>query len=81
MSNNAKVIVIVAPSGTGKSTLITKLLEKHHGLEWSVSFTSRGMRSGEVHGKDYFFISKKEFESKIENNECVEWALVHNDYK
>lgn len=81
MSNKGKVIIIVAPSGTGKSTLIHRILDKFDALEWSVSYTSRGMREGEVHGKDYFFISKEEFENKIKNEDFVEWALVHDDYK
>jgi guanylate kinase len=74
-----KIIIIVAPSGTGKSTLIEKL-QKEVTLKWSVSCTTRPKREGEVHGKDYFFIGKEEFKTRIKNNEFLEWAEVHSNY-
>lgn len=75
-----KIIVIVAPSGTGKSTLIKRLVQDVSDLTWSVSCTTRPKRAGEVEGKDYFFITEKDFLTKKENNEFVEWAKVHSNY-
>ena len=75
-----KLIVIVAPSGTGKSTMIKRLKEDLPSLVESVSFTTRPMRPGEVHGKSYFFIPKEEFLVKKEANEFLEWAEVHGNF-
>lgn len=80
MSKRGKIIVIVAPSGTGKSTLIKRLMKEVTELSWSVSCTTRPRREGEVDGKDYFFISKEEFLKRKENNEFIEWATVHSNY-
>lgn len=77
---SGKMIVICAPSGTGKSTLISRLKSDFPGLEWSVSCTTRPMRAGEVHRKDYHFLSKEEFEQLIEQDQFVEWAKVHSNY-
>ncbi len=76
-----KIIVICAPSGTGKSTLITQLKNEYPELKWSVSHTTRAMRAGEEHGKDYFFITVEEFENHIKEGNFIEWFKVHNDYK
>lgn len=78
---SGKLIVICAPSGTGKSTLINRLKADMPELKWSVSSTSRKMREGEVHGKDYFFITVEEFEKQIAENLFIEWFKVHADYK
>lgn len=75
-----KIIVIVAPSGTGKSTLIDKLQKEVESLKWSVSYTTRPRRDGEVHGVNYFFIEQEEFIKRKENNEFIEWAKVHSNY-
>lgn len=75
-----KLIVIVAPSGTGKSTLIERLKNDFPVLSWSVSCTTRSIRTGEVNGVNYHFISKEDFEKRIAQNEFVEWALVHSNY-
>ncbi len=75
-----KMIVICAPSGAGKSTLLTRLKKDHPELVWSVSCTTRPIRKGEDHGKDYFFIKKESFEKQIADQEFVEWAQVHSNY-
>ncbi len=74
------MIVICAPSGTGKSTLLNRLKADIPDLVWSVSCTTRPMRQGEVHGKDYFFIKKDSFEEQIKADEFIEWAKVHSNY-
>lgn len=74
------MIVICAPSGTGKSTLLSRLMTEHPELRWSVSCTTRPMRTGEVNGKDYHFITVPEFEKQIAENEFIEWAKVHSNY-
>lgn len=78
MSSN--MIVICAPSGTGKSTLLNRLKTDIPDLVWSVSCTTRPIRSGEVHGKDYYFIKPQTFEQQIADNEFIEWARVHSNY-
>lgn len=75
-----KILIIVAPSGTGKSTLIKRLKEEFRDLHWSVSFTTREMRDGEVDGKHYFYISKEEFLKKKDQGDFIEWAEVHGNY-
>lgn len=75
-----KIIVIVAPSGTGKSTLLERLKRDRPQLKWSVSCTTRPKRAGERDGIDYFFITEKEFMGLKDDNEFVEWAEVHSNY-
>jgi len=79
-TNSGKIIVIVAPSGTGKSTLIERLKKEVPELEWSVSFTTRPIRPGETDGVNYFYTNPDTFEKMIERDEFVEWAKVHTNY-
>lgn len=73
-------IVITAPSGTGKTTLIKKYIECHkERVYFSVSHTTRRIRVSEVDGVDYYFISEDCFLKKIENDDFIEWARVHNN--
>lgn len=74
------MIVICAPSGTGKSTLLSRLKTDIPDLVWSVSCTTRPMRVGEEHGKDYYFIKPESFEKQIADEEFIEWAKVHSNY-
>ncbi|XP_028761044.1 guanylate kinase 3, chloroplastic-like [Neltuma alba] len=75
------IIVISGPSGVGKDAVIKKLRETREGLHFVVTATSRAKRPGEVDGKDYFFVSKEEFESMVKRDELLEYALVYGDYK
>lgn len=77
---SGKMIVICAPSGTGKSTLLNRLKADIPDLKWSVSCTTRPIRTGEVHGKDYYFIKPESFEKQIAAEEFIEWAKVHSNY-
>ncbi len=75
------LIVVSAPSGAGKSTLCGELLKKHTDrLALSISSTSRKPRGAEVHGKEYFFLSREEFQKKINEGKFVEWAEVHGNF-
>lgn len=80
MSKSGKLIVIVAPSGTGKSTLITKLKRELPEIKESVSFTTRKRREGEVDGVNYHYIEKAKFEEMRDADEFLEWAVVHGNY-
>ena len=74
----SKFIVIAAPSGSGKTTIVNKLLnEKNLGLSFSISATSREPRKNEKDGENYFFITKEEFVKKVSNNEFIEWEEVY----
>jgi guanylate kinase len=74
------LFVVSAPSGAGKTTLLKRLFACLPGLEYSVSSTTRSPRKGEQDGKDYFFISREDFEQGIEQGRWVEWAKVHGNY-
>ncbi len=77
MSNRRGLLFIVsAPSGTGKTTLVERLVERVPDLSMSRSYTSREARPGEVDGLDYNFINRQRFESMIARNELLEWADV-----
>ncbi len=74
------LIVIVAPSGTGKSTLINRIKSEYPKIEWSVSCTTRPIRAGEVDGVNYHYLSEEEFKKRISSNDFIEWAQVHSNY-
>ena len=75
-----KLIVISAPSGTGKTTVVKKLLEQNANLVASVSFTTRKIRENEKEGLDYFFVGEKTFEDMIRNNDFLEHATVFGNF-
>jgi guanylate kinase len=78
--NSGKLIVFSAPSGSGKTTIVHHLLnQKGLNLDFSVSVTSRGKRGDEVDGKDYHFISLRDFKEHINNDDFVEWEEVYSN--
>ena len=74
------VLVLCAPSGTGKTTLSKRLLEEFPRFAFSISYTTRQPRKGEVHGKDYYFVSEEEFCQKRDAGYFAEWAEVHGKF-
>jgi guanylate kinase len=73
------MFIISAPSGTGKSTIVRRLLKTIPGLFFSVSYTTRQQRKNEIHGKDYYFVSREEFNELVKNNEFLEYCEVHGN--
>jgi guanylate kinase len=75
--NPEKVIIFCAPSGSGKTTIVKHLLQVNNQLMFSVSACTRSKRTGEVDGKDYYFLSKEAFEQKIKQDEFLEYEEVY----
>ncbi len=74
------LLVISAPSGAGKTTIVKEVLRQYPSFKFSISATTRAMRPGETNGKDYFFLSKPEFEKRIANDELVEYEEIYSNY-
>ena len=74
------MVILSSPSGAGKTTITKKIQQKYQNFKISVSHTTRKPRSNEVEGVDYFFIDKKEFVKKINNNEFYEHAKIFDNY-
>jgi guanylate kinase len=74
------VYIVSAPSGSGKTTLVERLLREVPRLQFSVSYTTRKPRGTEQHGKEYFFVTREEFEAMIEQQDLLEWAEVFENY-
>ncbi|HWR99679.1 MAG TPA: guanylate kinase [Prolixibacteraceae bacterium] len=72
-----KIVIVSAPSGAGKTTIVRHLLSKSSTFGFSVSATTRKPRGNEVNGVDYYFLTVDEFKAKIENNEFLEWQEVY----
>ena len=77
---NNKIIIITAPSGTGKSTLIQRIKKDFCELEESLSYTTRSKRKNESEGKSYYYISVDTFKKRIQKGDFLEWAKVHGNY-
>lgn len=73
------LVIVSSPSGAGKTTLTRRLLEEFPGLTFSVSYTTRPMRPGEVDGRDYHFVSPAVFEQMVARGEFAEHAFVHQN--
>ena len=79
MDYPGNLIVVAAPSGAGKSSLVKALMELDAKVQPSVSHTTRDPRGQEKHGREYFFASKSEFDAMVAANAFVEWAEVHGN--
>lgn len=75
---NGKLIIFSAPSGSGKTTIVKRLLSTFPQFEFSISATSRQPRGEERNGVDYFFLTQDEFRQKVAENAFVEWEEVYN---
>ena len=75
-----RLFILSAPSGAGKTTLCRALMKHFNDMIYSVSYTTREPRKGELNGVDYHFISKEDFTGKIREGEWAEWAKVHGNY-
>lgn len=76
---SGKLIVISAPSGSGKTTIAKAVMAKYPTIEFSVSATTRPVRKGEKEGKDYFFLDRAEFERRIQQEMLVEWEEIYGN--
>ncbi len=74
------LFIISAPSGTGKTSLIKRVMEEVRGLRFSVSYTTRSPRAGEEQGRDYHFVSAAVFQEMVERGEFLEWAEVVGNF-
>lgn len=75
------VFLVSGPSGVGKTTVVNFLLSNFgNELKYSISYTTREKREGEVEGKDYFYIKEEEFKEKIEKGELIEWTFAYGHY-
>ena len=79
MKREGVLYVISAPSGAGKTTLCKEIIDIFPNLRHSVSYTTRPPRTGEVHGRDYFFVGQEEFARMVQAAEFAEWAEVHGN--
>ena len=80
MNKIGRLIVIAAPSGAGKTTLVSSLLEAMPDIKLSISHTTRPIRPNEKDGLNYYFISEEEFQSLLDKREFLEYAKVYNNY-
>jgi len=76
---NGNLIIVSAPSGAGKTTLVGEALKRDNRVRASISFTSRPPRADEEQGVHYHFLSRAEFEAMIANGDFLEWAEVHGN--
>ena len=79
LSHSGNVFVLSAPSGTGKSTIAKLLVERLENLSFSISFTTRAARPGEVHGQDYFFVDHATFDGMVAQGGFIEWVEVYGN--
>ena len=80
LKEKSMMIVLSSPSGAGKTTLTKKLQKNNSNFHISISYTTRQPRSNEVNGKDYYFVSRLEFEKLIQNKSFYEYATIFENY-
>lgn len=80
MKFKKNILVLSSPSGGGKSTIAKFILENFKDIHFSISATTRSMRPGEINGTHYHFLSVDEFDSKIRNEELIEYEMIFNNY-
>ena len=80
VNKKGTIIAVSAPSGTGKTTIVRKVLREFPEIIFSVSATTRKKRENEINGEHYFFINENEFRRRIDNNEFVEWEKFYDYY-
>ena len=78
--NKGAILLLSGPSGCGKSSLLKNLYKNIDNYYFSISTTTRSPRDGEQHGKEYYFVTKEEFEEDIKKDNFLEWAKVHDNY-
>ena len=78
--SRGNLIVVSGPSGAGKGTIISHLMKDYDNIWLSVSMTSRAIRSNDIPGETYFFVSKEDFEERIKRNEFLEYAIYNDNY-
>jgi guanylate kinase len=74
------LFVITGPSGCGKTTLVRQVMENMKDVQFSVSHTTRKKRNSEKEGRDYYFVSKSEFEGMIKEGKLAEWTVIHGNH-
>jgi len=79
-SARGKLIVISAPSGSGKTTIAREIIRLNPFVRFSISATTRPKRQGELEGKDYYFLTKEEFRRRVDAGEFVEWEELYENY-
>jgi guanylate kinase len=78
LKHEGKLVVVVAPSGSGKTTMARRLLQDFENLRFSVSATTRPPREGEQDGREYFFLSDAEFDERVSKGDFLEWETFYN---
>lgn len=80
IQKKGKIFIISAPSGTGKTTMLRRIIKEIPNLYFSVSVTTRKPREGEINGVDYYFVSVEEVLEMFKKKELLEWAMVHGNF-
>ena len=80
-SSKTVLLILAGPAGVGKSTLCDRLVAEVPGFERVITATTRPPRVGETNGRDYHFLSEKQFDEKLAAGEFLEWACVHQKYR
>jgi guanylate kinase len=80
IKSSGNIIIISAPSGAGKSSICEAVVSSSQNIFYSVSYTTRPPRKGEINGREYFFVNEPEFKKMIKEKKFTEWARVHDHY-